>query len=470
MKITLFAFLILLSTAISAQQNFQLPSIISNHAVLQQHSDVKLWGWGPINSKVSIVCGWNKSDTITTKIKTDFTWQVTVKTPKAGENYSIEFFCDKVKLKIDDIIMGEVWLFTGQSNMGAFWKGAMALTDAGDAFKTCKNSNIRFFRVFQAVDKYPQKNCSGAWQLCDTTSLVNFSTIGYFFGKNLNRTLNVPVGLIQSQKGGTCIQPWTPIEVIENDPIQKKISELIRLQNHSPIAPSLLYNAMIYPLAPYRIAGAVWYQGESNVIADNGTNQLSYYGKSVVGLINSWRKIFQNEFPFYSVQIAPYNGYKGIDAALLREQQESILSLPKTGLVCASDLVSDISNIHPTIKAEVGKRLSNMALKEQYNQTNLQPYSPKFSNLKIEKNKAVITVNSIGKLILIGNKILNFQLAGQDKVFYPATARLEKNCTITISSDKVTEPVAVRYCFTNDAIPNLFDTNGLPLLAFRTDD
>lgn len=470
MKITLFAFLILLSTAISAQQSFQLPSIISNHAVLQQQSEVKLWGWGPINSKVSIVCGWNKADTIITKIKTDFTWQVTVKTPKAGESYSIEFVCDKAKLKIDDIIMGEVWLFTGQSNMGAFWKGSMALTDGGDAFKTCKNSNIRFFRVNQAVDKYPQKNCNGVWQLCDTISLVNFSTIGYFFGKNINSTLNVPVGLIQSQKGGTCIQPWTPIEVIENNPVQKKISEQIQLQNHSPIAPSLLYNVMIYPLTPYKIAGVVWYQGESNVIADNETNQLSHYGESVVGLINSWRKVFENEFPFYSVQIAPFNGYKGIDAALLREQQASILALPKTGLVCVSDLVGDISNIHPTIKAEVANRLSNMALKEQYNQKDLQPYSPKFLSLKIDKNQAIIAVQSVGKLNIKGKEILNFQLAGQDKVFYPATAKLQKNGTITVNAANVTEPVAVRYCFTNDAIPNLFDTNGLPLLPFRTDD
>ena len=470
MKITLFAFLILLSTAISAQQNFQLPSIISNHAVMQQQSEVKLWGWGPINSKVSIVCGWNKLDTITTKIKTDFTWQVTVKTPKAGESYSIEFLCDKAKLKIDDIIMGEVWLFTGQSNMGAFWKGSMALTDGGDAFKTCKNTNVRFFRVNQAVDKYPQKNCSGVWQLCDSTSLVNFSTIGYFFGKNINSTLNVPVGLIQSQKGGTCIQPWTPIEVIENNPVQKKISEQIQLQNHSPIAPSFLYNAMIYPLTPYKIAGVVWYQGESNVIADNETNQLSHYGESVVGLINSWRKVFENELPFYSVQIAPFNGYKGIDAALLREQQASILALPKTGLVCVSDLVGDISNIHPTIKAEVANRLSNMALKEQYNQASLQPYAPKFLTLKTDKNKAIITVKSAGKLSFTGKEILNFQIAGQNKVFYISTAKIEKNGTLSLTSTNVNEIVAVRYCFTNDAIPNLFDVNGLPLLPFRTDD
>ena len=148
MKNILLILLITLSATLTAQQSFQLPSIISNHAVLQQQSEVKLWGWGPINSNVSIVCGWNKADTIITKIKTDFTWQVTVKTPKAGESYSIEFLCDKAKLKIDDIIMGEVWLFTGQSNMGAFWKGSMALTDGGDAFKTCKNSNIRFFNLY----------------------------------------------------------------------------------------------------------------------------------------------------------------------------------------------------------------------------------------------------------------------------------------------------------------------------------
>jgi sialate O-acetylesterase len=186
-------------------------------------------------------------------------------------------------------------------------------------------------------------------------------------------------------------------------------------------------------------------------------------------MIKSWREVFDNDFPFYFVQIAPWSGYGGISGAILREQQESALSLPKTGMIGVGDLVDDIKDIHPKMKREAGNRLADLVLKEQYGVNNLQPYHPRFSRLAINKDKVNVSVTSIGKLTCKEKEIKHFQIAGEDKVFYPATAVLEKNGTITLTAKQVKNPLAVRYCFTNDAMPNLFDVNGLPLLPFRTD-
>ena len=185
-------------------------------------------------------------------------------------------------------------------------------------------------------------------------------------------------------------------------------------------------------------------------------------------MIYSWRKLFQKDFPFYYVQIAPFK-CEGLGWALLREQQESALVVPKTGMISVGDLVPDITDIHPKKKAEVGIRLANLALKEQYGFTDLQPYFPKFASLKINKDKAIITVTSAGRLSSNGKEITSFQIAGEEKVFYPARAIVDKDGKIVVVSQKVSYPIAVRYCFSNDQTPNLFDVNGLPLLPFRTD-
>lgn len=220
---------------------------------------------------------------------------------------------------------------------------------------------------------------------------------------------------------------------------------------------------MIYPIVPYKLAGAIWYQGEAN------TDNPEDYGKLFSSMIKGWRQVYQNDFPFYFVQIAPWSGYGGISAALLREQQETTLSLPNTGMITVGDLVDNIKDIHPRIKKEVGNRLVNLVLKEQYGVKDLQPYFPRFAGVTISKNKAFVSVKSLSRLSCKEKEIKSFQLAGADKKFYPATAVVDKKGNIVVSAKEVMEPVAVRYCFTNDEVPNLFDSNGLPLMPFRTD-
>jgi sialate O-acetylesterase len=462
-KVFIPIILCFISMVASAQWGMRLPAIISNHAVLQQATDVKLWGWAQSGNTVKISCSWNHLDTIIAYPAKDWSWNVIVKTPKAGGPYTITFISGTQKIIVNDILIGEVWLCSGQSNMEYAFNWQQGVLDAGDAVANSANNQLRFFQLSHKYNSFPQTDSDGEWKVSSPETTPSMSILGYFFGKKINETIKVPVGLIASYWGGTCVQAWTPNEVYKQDPELKKLAEDTKPVNWAPVEPSVIYNSMLYPFVNYKIAGAIWYQGEAN------TGEPQNYGKLFESLITGWRKAFNNDFPFYFVQIAPWNGYWGVNAALLREQQEGALKLPKTGMVVVGDLVDDITNIHPKIKKEVGNRLVNMALKEQYGIKDLQPYFPNLEGFTVNKSKANITINSIGKLSCKGKSIISFQLAGEDKVFYPSTAVIEKNGSITLTSQLVKTPVAVRYCFTNDGMPNLFDVNGLPLVPFRTD-
>lgn len=460
MKKLIFIFVVFLPCLMYAQLGLRLPAILSNHAVMQANTNEKLWGWATCTIPVKIVCSWNPIDTISVMPKKDYSWETTVKTPKAGGPYSITFFSAKQQITINDLLMGDVWLCSGQSNMQ--FNYTWGDLDAGNVLKTCKNNFIRFFQVKAGFNDYPSMDCKGEWKVCDSTSMKNFSLIGYFFGKNLNKYLNKPIGLIGSYWGGTCVQSWTPQQVFKDTTLRRMANDISPV-SWAPMASSVLYNAMIYPIVNYSIAGTIWYQGENN------TERPLYYGDLFKALITSWRKAFQIKFPFYFVQIGPWNGYNGLSGALLREQQATALTLPKTGMITIGDLINDTTNIHPKLKKAVANRLSNLVLKEIYGDSTLQPYQPHFASMIIDKDKAIISIVSIGKLTVKGKTIKSFQIAGSNKIFYNAIAKIEKNGSIVVSSPYVKNPEAVRYCFTNAAVPNLFDTNGLPLIPFRTD-
>ncbi len=418
-------------------------------------------GMGPGGDSVAVVCDWAPHDTVYAAIDADCDWETTVNTPTSGGPYTIAFVCGKQKLTMEDVVLGEVWLCSGQSNMEFNMK--WGVTDAGE-LPEGKNNAIRFFQVEKEYNKFPQTDGKGKWVVCDEKLVQSFSAVGYFFGRRLNDILRVPVGLIGSYWGGTGIQTWIPSAIFASDLQLQKATEQIEPYGWAPKGASLLYNAMIYPVTPYRIAGVIWYQGEANV-----ADEFDTYAQLFSGMIRGWREAFYENLPLYFVQIAPCSYYNGIKAAFLREQQEMALSLPPIGMVSVADLVDDMTNIHPGRKKAVGERLANLALKEQYGVSDLQPYSPRFSKWTTEKNKAYVSVTSIGKLKCDEPEITNFQLAGADRHFYPATATLKKDGRIELVSSKIENPVAVRYCFTNEATSNLFDVNNLPLLPFRTD-
>jgi Domain of unknown function (DUF303). len=446
------------------QLPLRLPSILSNHAVLQQSSTVKLWGWGPGSFNVKVVCSWANTDTASVTIGADCMWELPVKTPAAGGPYSITFFCGRQNITISDILIGEVWLCAGQSNMEFnFHWGISGVNDSDRAYT---NKEIRFFQVAQSYDKYPVSDCKGEWKVCDSTTLQAFSSVGYFFGKGLQEKLKLPVGLIGSYWGGTGIQAWMPGDVFEKDTALQPFAQNIEPYGWAAKGASLLYNAMIHPIASYHIKGVIWYQGEANVATEAKTYSILFSS-----MIKSWRNVFKTTLPFYYVQIAPWNGYAGIQAALLREQQEKILKQqPLTGLVSIADAVTDVADIHPKNKKIVGERLAGLALKEQYSCNGILPYFPKVSSVSYKANIAYVHVSSIGRLSSFNKEIINFQIAGSDFIFYPASTTIQKDGTIRLMAKQVQQPVAVRYCFTNDARPGLFDVNALPLLPFRTDD
>ncbi len=463
MRKLLIAIFCIFSMFASAQWTFRLPAIISNHAVFQQSADVKLWGWAQSGNTVKIVCSWNPTDTVKTEPGKDWKWETTVKTPKAGGPYTITFISSTQKVVIEDILIGEVWLCSGQSNMEYAFNWESKPLDVGDEVAKSANNQLRFFQLAHTYNYFPKENSDGEWKISSPETTPSMSVVGYFFGKKLNETMKVPVGMIASYWGGTNVQSWTPSEVYTKNTELKTLAEDTKPVNWAPTAPAVIYNSMLYPLTNYRIAGAIWYQGEGN------TGEPQNYGKLFEGLITGWRKAFNSEFPFYFVQIAPWNGYWKNSAAYLREQQQTALALPKTGMISVGDLVDDIKDIHPRIKKEVGMRLVNLALAEQYGITGLNPYSPIFQSFTVKKDKINIKIKSIGKLTSKVKSPANFQISGIDNQFYPAIAKVEKDGTITVSSKSVKVPAAVRYCFTNDAMPDLFDVNGLPLVPFRTD-
>lgn len=453
------------STVLKAQDMpIKLPAIISDHAVFQQSEEVRLWGWGPSTRKIAIVGSWAPLDTVKALVNDNCTWETTIRTPKAGGPYTIQFINAEQIVTVNDVLIGAVWLCSGQSNMAL--PLSANLLDVGAVLKTPRNEKMRFFMPEFVYDVVPRSDCKGKWVICEPETMAYFSAVGYTFGARLQEQLNIPVGLIGAYMGATRIQPWMPKYVVDNDAELSKVSKDIG-NAWSPQGVSILYNGMINPLAPYTLSGVIWYQGETNACVDA---EARVYGKMLRGLINGWRKEFKKEMPFYAVQIAPFEGYYPKDAAAyLREQQETMLVLENTGLITIGDLVDSLKDIHPRLKASVGKRLANLVLREQYELNEFRPYSPRFAKMEVNKNTAIIYTTHVGLLKARGKTINSFQIAGKDKVFYPAMAKIEKNGNISVMSGKVENPVAVRYCFTNEGMPNVFDANDLPLMPFRTD-
>lgn len=460
MKKQFLLLMLICFTAIAGTANIRLPNILGSHMVLQQKSSVKLWGWASPGEKIKIKVGWDDTS-YEVQTASDAKWQTEIKTPEAGGSYSITLQ-GKNFIKLEDVLIGEVWVCGGQSNME--WSGDQNLQQSKDEAPHATNNKIRLFYVPKSTSLFPQDNVEAKWVVCSPEEMIHFSAIGYFFGKNLNEKLNTPIGLINSNWGGTPAETWTPEYVVNNNTIIKKGAEELKAAPNWPHKTALAYNAMIYPLTNYSIAGAIWYQGESN------TGTYYAYEQLFTGMIDAWRQQWNKNFPFYFVQIAPYTyGFKNV-GALLRETQTKSAMHPNTGMVVITDLIPDTTNIHPTLKKEVAKRLSDLALNETYGHKSISWQSPLYSSHTIEKDKIKIQFsNTSHGLISKGDKITSFEIAGADKVFLPAQVKIEGN-NVLVYNKNIKSPMAVRFAFNNTAIPNLFNKEGLPVNLFRTDD
>ncbi len=453
-------FAVSLFGTIVSKANIRLPNVINNNMVLQQQSAVKLWGWAGPAEKIYIITSWNNKldSTVATR---DANWMINVQTPVAGGPYTITIKGQNT-IVLNNVLIGEVWVCSGQSNMEMNYD--WGLPDIKAALPTCANSNIRFFTIPKTTSRYPQDDCGGEWLNCDSNTLKNFSAVAYFFGKKLNGNLNVPIGLISANWGGTPAETWAEADVINNDKELKASAEKLQPYDWWPYASGAAFNGMISPITNYAIAGAIWYQGEGN------TDAPDTYNKLLTTMVGTWRKAWGNEFPFYYVQIAPYTYADKFVSSIVREQQTKAMALKKVGMIVITDLVDNVKDIHPKNKLDVGNRLANWALAETYHKQGIVYKSPVYKSMAVQKNKAIITFdNAPNGLKATGYTITKVYIAGPDKVFFGATAKIEKNKLI-VSSPDVPNPAAVRFAFSNAAIGNLFSIEGLPVNPFRTDD
>ena len=457
-KSIVFPVLLFLSVALKA--NIRLPNIINNNMVLQQQSTVKLWGWAGPNEKVYVTTSWNnKLDSVVTT--RDANWMLTVQTPAAGGPYTITLKGENT-IVLNNVLIGEVWVCAGQSNMEMNYN--WGLPDVKAALANCANSNIRFFYIPKSTAKYPQDNCGGEWVNCDSNTLKSFSAVGYFFGKKLNADLNVPIGLINANWGGTPAETWAEAAAINSDSALKTAAAKQQPYDWWPYEPGAAFNGMIAPISNYDIAGAIWYQGEGNTIAPDT------YSKLLTTMIGTWRKAWNKELPFYYVQIAPYSYGNKYISSIIREQQTKAMAYTNVGMAVITDLVDNIKDIHPKNKHTVGDRLANWALAETYHKQGLLYKSPMYKSMEVQKEKAIISFNNAPTGLMAKDKVVSeIYIAGTDKIFYAGTAKIDNNKLI-VTSPKVPQPVAVRFAFSNTAMANLFSKEGLPVNSFRTDD
>ncbi len=448
----------------TASQDLKLPSIFSDNMILQQESVVSIWGWSKSNSQVSINVSWNKK---TLKVKSDSEgkWLLKVKTPKSGKSHQMSFQSNNKKVVISNILMGEVWIASGQSNMQMNLDGYRnePVLGANDAIANSDNSEIRFFTVERNTSNIPLENLEGKWSVSSPENSPFFSAVAYSFAKYLNTVLDDPVAIIHTSWGGTPAEAWSDSKSLQMDFKKSEIKNHVGTPQHEP---SSLYNAMISPLVNFRIKGAIWYQGESNV------SRSSNYAKLKNSMIEGWRREWsQGSFPFYFVQISPYK-YDGIDkssSAFLREAQlNTMFNTSNTGMVVSLD-VGDENSIHPSRKFILGKRLAYWALNKDYGFSKIEFSGPVFKSLEIKENKVMIKFDfAENGLFCPDDEINNFELASKDKVFFPANAKIMGN-QLEVQSDKVKTPVHVRYGWKNYLKGNLFDVKGLPASSFRSD-
>ena len=436
----------------------RLPNVIGDHMVLQQNSSVKLWGWSNSGEEIIVTPSWDNHG-YDTKADHGARWEVSIPTPAAGGPFTIQLTGSN-NILLQDIWIGEVWICSGQSNME--WSALNGFDNADAEVQSADYPQIRFFEIDRTTSAYPQDDCPGTWEICSPETFADFSAVAYFFGRTLSEELKVPIGLIQSAWGGTAAEVWTPEQVINGDADFKNWDKFLGNSDYWPREPASCYNAMIHPIIRYKVAGAIWYQGESNV------NNAKNYARLFPAMIESWREAWDFPMPFYYVQIAPYKYGTPLVGAQLREAQLHSMQVPRSGMVVVSD-IGNVDDIHPGNKQDVGKRLAQWALAKTYGKSDLDYCGPLYKSHTTDGGQMVLSFDYAEEGLLADGPLEHFQLAGDDRIFFPASAQIDGDKVI-VQSKFVLNPVACRYGFKNVVVPRLKNQQGLPASTFRTDD
>ncbi|MEE3371778.1 MAG: sialate O-acetylesterase [Planctomycetota bacterium] len=467
---------ILLWNGSLARAEVRLPKVLGSHMVLQRDSRVPLWGWATPGEELQIRGDW-LSAAVSTTADENGSWRVLLQTGGAGGPHRLTILATN-RIELRDVLFGEVWLASGQSNMEMpLIKVSGAYTGIKDATTEVANAShpqIRLFQVGNFSSKIPLEDVETGismygippsacrWQACAPETIPTFASTAYFFARTLQTTLQVPIGIIDASWGGTSAEAWTPVSGLRRLEEHKALQAAAeRPQQANQKIPSRLYNGMIHPLRNVHIKGVIWYQGESNV------GRANQYRRLFSTLITSWRSVFGYDFPFYFVQLAPYD-YGKQNSAYLREAQLQTLAIPQTGMAVTMD-IGNLRDIHPKNKQEVGRRLALWALARDYSQDVI--YSgPLYRAQRREASRLRLMFDhaSGGLATRDGQPPTHLEIAGRDLVFHPATAAIEGE-ELIVSSPHVPQPQVVRYGFTSTATPNLMNQAGLPASSFRTD-
>jgi sialate O-acetylesterase len=497
---------IALFSAISSA-DVRLPAIIGDNMVLQSGSRVSLWGWADPNEEINVKASWDKMDW-TIQADSAGKWIFQTASPDAGGPYEITFK-GKNTVTVKNVLAGEVWLCSGQSNM------EMAVRSANHAAEEAAGANypqIRLFTVEKKVAEQPLDNCKGKWVECSPETVPGFSAAGYFFGRELHKELKQPVGLIHSSWGGTPAEAWTsPVAMQENptcEPILTRYKQAVTVYPQAkakydedlvkwneavkqakaegkplpggrpgqplgpgnPNCPCGLYNGMIAPLVPYTLRGAIWYQGESN--AGRAYQYRDLFPTMIKSWWNAWSQDGQEDFAFLFVQLANFMDTKPEPGdsswAELREAQLMTLEVPNTGMAVIVD-IGDAKDIHPKNKQDVGNRLALWALANTYAKDVV--YSgPLYKSMEKKGNQIVLSFNHVGGGLVAkgGEPLKGFAIAGADRKFVWGNAKIEGD-KIVVTSDQVADPIAVRYAWADNPVCNLYNKADLPASPFRTD-
>jgi sialate O-acetylesterase len=463
-----------LYSSIPADAQTKPASIFTDNMLLQQKDEVNLWGWDKPGQKITVLTSWNKK-TYTAVTNTGGKWTVKINTPAAGkQSYEITLSNGK-PLVLKNILIGEVWLCTGQSNMEMPVKGfkGQPIIGSNDIILKSANPYIRLYTVPRSSVTTEQENSkSSPWKIAGPESVSSFSATGYIFGKLLQEMLDIPVGLVNVSYGGSTAQAWMSAATLKEFPGIKVPAkgDTIKLASRTP---TTLYNGMIHPVAGFGIRGAVWYQGESNY------EDPDLYEKLFPALVKEWRSEWGSvNFPFYYAQIAPYN-YKQLppnsegakyNSAYLRDvQRKSAVQIPNSAMAVLMD-IGEEQSIHPANKEAGGKRLALLALTNTYGMKGFGSESPAYESVDLSGNTAVVKfAHAANGLTTFGKELTQFEIAGADQHFYPAKAIIKAE-TVIVSAAEVAKPIAVRYAFRDFVVGQLYNTEGLPASSFRTDN
>lgn len=455
--------------ATSAAAEVKPAAVFGDHMVLQRRQEVPVWGTAKPGEKVTVTIG---SQTAAVVTDTQGRWRVDLPAMEAGGPHELTVQGGSNTVAYADVLVGEVWLCSGQSNMvwPVIWSD-----DADLEIASADRPRMRLFQVPDVMADAPSQAIAASWQVCGPQTAGNFSAVAYYFGRQLHETLGVPVGLISSAWGGSPIEAWTPVEAMRSDPALRPLLDRWDQGKQDPnlppfFRPGVLYNGKIAPLIPYGIRGVIWYQGESNAAR-------AYQYRTLFPLmIGTWRRDWgRGDFPFYFVQLANFNPLAETptesDWSELREAQlMTMQKVPSTGMAVSID-IGEATNIHPTNKRDVGRRLARWALAKDYGVT-VAFCGPIYKSMQKQGDKIALTFEHAGDGLTTrdGQPLKGFAIAGADRHWHWAQAQIAAPDTVTVWSDKVPDPAAARYGWALNPPVSLYNKAGLPASPFRTDD